>query len=75
MSEEVEKVLFPQVQWAQRKQLIILRVLVKPVEVSLSEVKFAEVKLFSLFQNPDFTIRKDYMTFKGATNCIINPFL
>ncbi len=35
MSEEVEKVLFPQVQWAQRKQLIILRVLVKPVEASI----------------------------------------
>ena len=35
MAEEGEKVLFPQVQWAQRKQLIILRVLVKPVEASV----------------------------------------
>ena len=37
MSEGEERVLFPQVQWAQRKEMIILRVLVKPVEVSVSE--------------------------------------
>ena len=31
---EDQKILTPQVQWAQRKHMIILRVLVKPVEVS-----------------------------------------
>lgn len=44
MSEEVEKVLVPQVQWAQRKQMIILRVLVKPVEAS-------QVLLENIFKN------------------------
>ena len=33
MSEVQGKTLFPQVQWAQRKHLVILRVLVKPVQV------------------------------------------
>lgn len=33
MGEGEETCLFPQVQWAQRKHLIILRVLVKPMQV------------------------------------------
>ena len=65
MVEEGERCLFPQVQWAQRKHMIILRVLVKPVEVwKMCSGVFNQV-IAIFFQTPKFTIRADYMTFKG----------
>lgn len=48
MGVEDEKVLTPQVQWAQRKHMIILRVLVKPLEVCM-QLQAAGPHLFLFF--------------------------
>lgn len=52
MSEEDEKVLVPQVQWAQRKNMIIIRVLVRPVEVKFPTVAIGSVSSPSLLLEP-----------------------
>ena len=70
-----QQMLVPTVLWAQRKNMVLLRVQIQPLEVSVKRsygvyiciwrraIQIINVSFF--VQKPDFAIRESYMTFKG----------